>query len=354
MAKKARSAIPAQVAAKALFLSDRTCCVCRGHGKAVQIHHVDEDPNNGDLENLAVLCFECHLKTQLRGGFDRKLDAHQIRLYRDRWHEVVEQKWQAELILPVRKPPQGKVRQPKFVQAHIQGMPAYLEFSQLSEEDDKNSYSFQADYPQIMPEDNSVALETNLLINALITRTLQKFRGIDSGSRSHIKSKIAGDPTFASISLDIMSVAYKLGVFTDRLLTMEFVVQSYFAGAAHPNSQTKTLNFLLQPNSTALEFGDLFDRSSKYLDIVSKFCISSLHNRAMGAERLTLETVDDWITRGAGPQPQNFEQFLLEDGGIRVYFDAYQVASYAMGRQEVFIPKEPLIGTLIKSIEILL
>ncbi len=87
--KKDREAIPPEVAAKVLFLSDRTCCVCRTKGKPVQIHHIDENPANNDLSNLSVLCFDCHTETQIRGGFHRKLDAEQIVLYRNDWVSII-------------------------------------------------------------------------------------------------------------------------------------------------------------------------------------------------------------------------------------------------------------------------
>jgi tetratricopeptide (TPR) repeat protein len=86
---KSRVPVPQAVAAQALFLADRTCCVCRDHNKPIQLHHIDENPSNNDLSNLAVLCIDCHNKTQIRGGFDRKLDAEQIILYRDDWNRVV-------------------------------------------------------------------------------------------------------------------------------------------------------------------------------------------------------------------------------------------------------------------------
>jgi len=63
--------------------------VCRARGKRVQIHHADDNPSNHDLDNLAVLCFDCHHETQLKGGFDRKLDYHQILEYRRDWLERV-------------------------------------------------------------------------------------------------------------------------------------------------------------------------------------------------------------------------------------------------------------------------
>jgi hypothetical protein len=86
---KARTEIPASTAAAVLFAADRTCCVCREQGKPLQVHHVDGDPTNHSPENLAVLCLQCHDQTQIKGGFSRKLDVHQVRLYRDSWNQSV-------------------------------------------------------------------------------------------------------------------------------------------------------------------------------------------------------------------------------------------------------------------------
>ena len=91
MAKK-RNQIPPEIAARVLFASDRTCCVCRNQGKPIQIHHIDEKPNNNSPKNLAILCFDCHRETQIRGGFDRKLDGNQIILYLEDWLRIVAQR----------------------------------------------------------------------------------------------------------------------------------------------------------------------------------------------------------------------------------------------------------------------
>ncbi len=88
-AKKLREQIPAEISAMILFMSDRTCCVCRVQGKPIQIHHLDENRKHNEKRNLAVLCLDCHNETQIRGGFTRKLNAEQIVLYRDNWHRIV-------------------------------------------------------------------------------------------------------------------------------------------------------------------------------------------------------------------------------------------------------------------------
>jgi len=84
-----RNDIPSDIAAKVLFQSDRTCCVCRIKGKPVQIHHIDGDRSNHEISNLAILCFDCHTNTQISGGFHRKLDAEQVILYRNDWVSLV-------------------------------------------------------------------------------------------------------------------------------------------------------------------------------------------------------------------------------------------------------------------------
>ena len=82
---KVRVNIPHDVATAVMFASDNTCCVCGERGKAVQLHHIDEDPSNSVAENLALLCLECHNNTQLQGGFGRRLNAALVTRYRDEW-----------------------------------------------------------------------------------------------------------------------------------------------------------------------------------------------------------------------------------------------------------------------------
>ena len=77
-----------------LVACDRTCCVCRIGGKAVQLHHLDEDRSNANLDNFAVLCVDCHNDTQLRGGFGRRLNEAQIRRYREEWTNAVAERLQ--------------------------------------------------------------------------------------------------------------------------------------------------------------------------------------------------------------------------------------------------------------------
>ena len=86
---KHRTSIPKELAARVRWLSDNTCCICRERRKEIQIHHIYGDPRNHSVENLAVLCLECHDNTQKKGGFTRKLDPQFVTLCRDKWLEDV-------------------------------------------------------------------------------------------------------------------------------------------------------------------------------------------------------------------------------------------------------------------------
>jgi hypothetical protein len=55
-------------------------------------------PRTIRIENLAVLCFECHGQTQLSGGFGRKLNGGLVTLYRDHWMNLVSMRRSATLL----------------------------------------------------------------------------------------------------------------------------------------------------------------------------------------------------------------------------------------------------------------
>lgn len=84
-----RPSISPELAAEALFLSDRTCCVCREQHRKVEIHHLDSDPTNNVLSNLIVLCKDCHSDAHTTHAFARNLTPALLRKYSDSWRDIV-------------------------------------------------------------------------------------------------------------------------------------------------------------------------------------------------------------------------------------------------------------------------
>lgn len=90
--KKKRIEIGKDIAARVMFESNRTCCVCRDGTRKTEIHHIDCDPSNNDFSNLALICKDCQSDAHTNQAFARNLTPDLIRRYNDSWREVVKAK----------------------------------------------------------------------------------------------------------------------------------------------------------------------------------------------------------------------------------------------------------------------
>ena len=81
---------------------------------------------------------------------------------------------------------------------------------------------------------------------------------------------------------------------------------------------------------------DIFENVDKALEIMSAVSRKELATRLGGGR------VDSMIHDGTEPLADNFSALAMVPGGVRVYFQPYQVAPWAAGTQRVFIPLEKL------------
>ena len=73
-----RKAISTKTKEAVLNEYDHRCAVCGGDRP--QVHHIDEDHSNNELENLLPLCPNCHLRDQHNPT--RKIDIQKLALFR--------------------------------------------------------------------------------------------------------------------------------------------------------------------------------------------------------------------------------------------------------------------------------
>ncbi len=126
-------------------------------------------------------------------------------------------------------------------------------------------------------------------------------------------------------------VSYEITRNDAQMIVVSFQTYSY-SGGAHPNTSSDTFNFLL-PDGRRLEIAELF--SPEGIQRISDISIAKLKQDMAGPDGMSDM---DWIRRGAGPNARNFTSFELLPRLLHITFDAYQVAAYAAGPQEVSIP----------------
>ena len=86
---------PPGVRNKALVYAARHCCVChRYKGLKVDVHHIIQEADDGPntLDNAIALCADCHTDAghyNPRHPRGTKFSPEELRLARDRWHEIV-------------------------------------------------------------------------------------------------------------------------------------------------------------------------------------------------------------------------------------------------------------------------
>jgi hypothetical protein len=326
--KSERIEIPPDVAAEVLFLADRTCCVCRQRSRPVQIHHIDDNPANSVADNLAVLCFDCHRETQIRGGFDRKLDAVQIRLYKLDWIKRVE----TQRAGSVPSTPSKTITEKQV-----------LKYFQIREESEEYYYDFEADYVLVGSSDETEDSATNLRIDTFVKSSHARFRE-SSITGNEIKRRMKVGARYRAAYWDSLAISHKVSLYIPDLLSLEFQIYEYGAGAAHGNSMTKTMNFRLHP-SKELQLHDVFKPFTNYLGMLSEYCFNDVRKQqsgrqsdaGMGPDPFKSDH-DEWLLKGTAAVDRNYERFSFAKGGIKIHFDPYHVACYAEGKYEVFIP----------------
>jgi hypothetical protein len=120
------------------------------------------------------------------------------------------------------------------------------------------------------------------------------------------------------------------------ILSLEFHVNFYSDGAAHPNGYSRSFTYdLNQGQEIRLE--QLFLPGSNYLQIIADFCSADLSKREIGF---------DASGPGAQPTAKNYRVWNLTPNGLKITFNAYQVAAYAAGPQLVTIPYATLRAIL--------
>ncbi|MBN2388534.1 MAG: DUF3298 domain-containing protein [Anaerolineales bacterium] len=125
-----------------------------------------------------------------------------------------------------------------------------------------------------------------------------------------------------------LDITYSLLSPPGDLVSLKFVFNGYFDGAAHPFRYSLTFTFDLQ-SGQQVALADLFLPGADYLRILADVCLADLRGREVG---------DFLFAEGAAPTAENYNRWNVTASGFLITFDTYQVAPGAAGPQEVLVP----------------
>ncbi len=201
-------------------------------------------------------------------------------------------------------------------------------------------FDITVEYPEVSGVAPAVAAEFNRLAKLKAMNDMAEFR-------KAMLAQTAEDLKWSKErGMNNYSETYYSITYADDEVISVWYGNSSFSGGAHPNSNSFTLNFDLK-TGREISIGDLFKPNSKYLQVLSTYCVQELKKEVEEASD------DEWIRNGAGPKAENYRSWNISKNGIVVNFDAYQVAAYVAGPQEVVVPFAELRSIFGKSYQIL-
>lgn len=131
-----------------------------------------------------------------------------------------------------------------------------------------------------------------------------------------------------------LKVGYTVSHPSDVALSITFDVYTY-TGGAHGNLDLITLSYDLR-DARRLSLENLFADPETALARMSAYAYARL-SATLGDMH-----VEDMLRSGTTPDVDNYASIALIPGGIRIYFQPYQVAPWAAGPQHVDMPLEDL------------
>ncbi len=197
-----------------------------------------------------------------------------------------------------------------------------------NEESKKDKLTIDTAYPQLVGENSANADAFNKAVSDFVSKEV-------SGFKKDIKANLAENPSDADRPGNSLEISYHTA-FADKNLISLLVWTYQFTGGAHGNSLSTTFNYDLQ-NGRMIKLADLFQPNSNYLKMISGYCITTL-TKELGSEGIDPE----WLRNGAGPKAENYKSWNITPDGLQITFDAYQVAAYVFGPQEVIVPYSSL------------
>jgi hypothetical protein len=204
----------------------------------------------------------------------------------------------------------------------------WLESVDYEESGQDPTYTLTTHTPTLRSDDEVQQVQNfNALTAAFVQQEIDSFK--------EMLSKMPGESPLAG---SFYEVSFTQVSPVGNLISLQFVVDGYTAGAAHPFRVISSFTYDLDAGQE-VQLEQLFTPGASYLQTISQYCVDELSSRDIGA----------WLD-GAAPRPENYTVWNITADGLLITFNEYQVASYAAGAQTVVVPYTELQDILAPGI----
>lgn len=223
------------------------------------------------------------------------------------------------------------------VQKPIDEVPILKDESR-KEDNVKEKYHINVVYPSlVLATAPQVATQASDVIKGYANRKVEDFL-------SEMRETLKGTSVPDEFESDF-TMRYQPVLRSSSLLAIRFEASSYIRGAAHPMSETSVLLYDMT-NHASLATADLFTPGVDYLDLLSQASREELRKQFTDIKDMEF---NDQVIPGTAPQVENFRVVYPQYDGIHIVFNPYQVAAYARGTIEVFLPYSTIKNSLATS-----
>lgn len=125
-------------------------------------------------------------------------------------------------------------------------------------------------------------------------------------------------------------------IVSENYISVLFYLREY-TGGAHGMTTSSGVTYNRKTKTIVSLEDILLPKNKNWLKILSQYCIRDLLKQSEQREG-DLIAECNWFEEGAGENAENFTVFTIDDNGITVYFQEYQVWAYAYGAPSVKIP----------------
>lgn len=132
-----------------------------------------------------------------------------------------------------------------------------------------------------------------------------------------------------------LHITYEISRPSDKAASVVFKVESY-TGGAHGALDIIVRSYDLQTGLPLLP-PYLFEDVETALNLMSTYSYDAL------SQKLGPNRAEDMLRSGTTPDADNFAALALQPGGVRIYFQPYQVGPWVIGPQTVDMPLDALL-----------